>query len=187
MTTGRELVLKDHTIRAIKDAYLKLYDVGGISNVTMSQVAKECEISRSTLYSYYSSIEDIEDDITLDFYREMHRKFPAIYNKTWHGESIAEPLRNHFQYCKDNRAEAMIALERDWLVQEAFPLSAEVLLKEIHRNHPERHISEDEDLCLFYISGAYEYFRRWLNTGCQQSIDDIVSVYLKALNAFIGH
>lgn len=178
--------MKKQTTQAIKDAYIRLYQTKPGEKINMSDVARECQISRSTLYSYYESLEDIEDDIALDFLKVLEEKFPFVYNLTWHGENVLEPVVDYLNYCKKNYARARIALHHEWIAKEAFPYSAEVIIRELHRRHPEKDSSTYEDLCQFYMQGAYSHFIQWIDSGCEEPVEELARRYTQALDTFTG-
>lgn len=51
------------TRRTIKDAVIRLLSEQDSQSITISQIAREADINRGTVYSHYSTVRDVIDDI----------------------------------------------------------------------------------------------------------------------------
>ena len=75
MTTQKR---NTRTIRDIKRAMMTLLKSKHLEQVTMSEIAREAQISRSTLYNHYSTVMDIYEAIVQDFWNETAPMMSAI-------------------------------------------------------------------------------------------------------------
>lgn len=179
--------MKEKTTQAILHAYIKLYEREKDHHVSMSRIAKECGISRSTLYAYFDSASEIEEEITLNFYKKVQELFPFVFDSSWHGEDISESYSDFLIFCKQNRAATQIAQKQNWVKSELFPVSKKILMQEASKVIRKQDLSACEDACDLYIYGAYAYFLEWLEHGCREPVEALAQKYINALLLFTGH
>lgn len=76
MTVSRREFNKQETVRHIRSVFLDCYAKGGISNVSVNMLCKECGIARSTFYLYFDDkfaiLESIEDELLEDMRAICH-------------------------------------------------------------------------------------------------------------------
>lgn len=61
----------EKTKSAVKEALLTILQKKSFDNIGMSEVAKEAGISRSTLYANYPNLQDVFDELVIDFHRQL--------------------------------------------------------------------------------------------------------------------
>ncbi len=88
--------LKDDTKRvAIFNATIQLLNKIGFNNISMSKIAKEANVSASTLYVYFDNKEDMLQKVYLEAKQQM---FMVISKDLREDRSVEE---NIFQLCKN--------------------------------------------------------------------------------------
>lgn len=179
--------MKAKTTQAILHAYIKLYEREKDHRVSMSQIAKECGISRSTLYAYFDSVSEIEEEIALNFYKKIQELFPFVFDSSWHGEDISGSYSDFLIFCRQNQAATQISLKQDWVKNELFPVSKKLLMQEASKVVRKEDLSACGDTCDLYIYGAYAYFLEWLERGCREPVEALAQKYINALLLFTGH
>ena len=106
----------------------KLYVEKGVENVSMNDIAKASEFSKTTLYKYFKSKEDIE----IFVYRSIHLdKFEVLKDYLVKGKTGPEKIRyfaeGYLKFWKDNPEALKIQLAWDYKGLERTNLSDEIL------------------------------------------------------------
>lgn len=63
---GRSHVYKTKTEQSIKDALVRLLAVKPLADVTISELAREAHVSRSTFYGHYGNTGDVYNELVID-------------------------------------------------------------------------------------------------------------------------
>lgn len=67
-----------YTINAIKDAFLKLVRQDGYSRLTVTNLCREADITRSTFYIHYNSLNDVLNEVLDDALMLNNDTSPAL-------------------------------------------------------------------------------------------------------------
>ncbi|MBR3438787.1 MAG: helix-turn-helix transcriptional regulator, partial [Clostridia bacterium] len=59
MEQSRRLRKKDNTHRAIMHSAKMLFEKNGLGNVTVEQIAEAADVSRSTFFTHFTSVDDL--------------------------------------------------------------------------------------------------------------------------------
>jgi TetR/AcrR family transcriptional regulator len=87
----REKHLRRHTII---NAAERIFFIHGIEKATMSQVAREAELSKGTLYLYFKSKDELYRAILLRGYEILKKEIDAAISETQNGyESVRQGLK----------------------------------------------------------------------------------------------
>lgn len=100
------------TKQKLKDAYITLCEVDGISNVTISNLVKEANLSRGTFYVNYKDLDALLEEIEAELYDNILREFQAkisdnsIYNEIFvqnnSNDNVYLSFSNVLNYIYDN-------------------------------------------------------------------------------------
>lgn len=83
-----------YTLRVIKDTFLKLINQKNYSKITVSELCREAEITRSTFYLHYNTITDVLNDV-LDDALQLSKNTDSI---------SASKINFSFDYLKQNES-----------------------------------------------------------------------------------
>lgn len=71
MPEAKTGVRNDRTKRDIKRALIELLESKSLDSITMSELARKAQVSRSTLYQHYGNVHDVYADTIEDFRSEV--------------------------------------------------------------------------------------------------------------------
>ena len=71
MDQTRRLRKKDATHRSLMHSAKQLFEENGISNVTIEQITEKADVSRSTFFSHFSSVDDLLEQIANEEIRDI--------------------------------------------------------------------------------------------------------------------
>ncbi len=95
MEQSRRLRKKDNTHRAIMHNAKMLFEKNGLGNVTVEQIAEAADVSRSTFFTHFSSVDDLLMQIANEEIDDI------LESATADGSSEAEINRVFHQLAKD--------------------------------------------------------------------------------------
>lgn len=95
MEQSRRLRKKDNTHRAIMHSAKMLFEKNGLGNVTVEQIAEAADVSRSTFFTHFSSVDDLLMQIANEEIDDI------LESATADGSSEAEINRVFHQLAKD--------------------------------------------------------------------------------------
>ena len=105
MTVNRREFNKQETVRHIRTVFMDLYAQGGINNITVNSLCKECGIAKSTFYLYYEDkyqvLESVEDEILNDLRVICHDLSDCDMNDVLTGRPLERAL-TLVRYLQDN-------------------------------------------------------------------------------------
>lgn len=93
-----------YTMQAIKDAFLEKERKKIFNEISVAEVCREAEISRSTFYQYYDNITDVLEDILKDIRSQcsdtftIHRLANDGSCKCWGKDRLCEFVRREKKY-----------------------------------------------------------------------------------------
>lgn len=136
----------------IIDSAKKLFEIKGIDQTTMDDIAKDADYSKSTIYVYFKSKEEIYNSIVCEYMELLKNKL---------AECIENSAENGFEECYFAICNSIIDF------QEQFPLYYESLLGEI--NVEPDHLDEDNVMAEIYKNG--EEINNIISTLLQTGIE----------------
>ncbi len=71
MDQTRRLRKKDATHRSLMHSAKQLFEENGISNVTIEQITEKADVSRSTFFSHFASLDDLLEQIANEEIRDI--------------------------------------------------------------------------------------------------------------------
>ena len=95
MEQSRRLRKKDNTHRAIMHSAKMLFEKNGLGNVTVEQIAEAADVSRSTFFTHFTSVDDLLMQIANEEINDI------LESATGEGNGEAEINRVFHQLAKD--------------------------------------------------------------------------------------
>lgn len=85
---GRETIRKTRTEREVKLALLALLEKKSLDSISMTELAKKAEVSRSTLYQHYANVAEVYSDVVNDLHNNMSSVMTqaACYSSSVHDD-----------------------------------------------------------------------------------------------------
>ncbi|MBE6979958.1 MAG: TetR family transcriptional regulator [Ruminococcaceae bacterium] len=160
--TNKTALLSQHLIA---DALLRLMRKEAFQSITITDICNEAGVGRKTFYRNFELREDV-----IDFQLDL---LCAEYARAICGISIEERLFYHFAFIHDH-TDFFIALYQsglDYLAHQKFS----VLLPETMPVWSEDPIRQEYH-SQYVIAGIEAVQRVWISRGCQESIDEVISM-----------
>ena len=165
------------TLRDIKQAMVALLENKRLDQITMSELAREAQISRSTLYNHYDNVMDVYESILQDFWDQTSPILGAINSPdeeiSLHHRPFCHNLRSSDGFHSVISEQAFI----DSLLAHPEYLESHDLYT-VLRDHG---YSEDQAkaLCAFQLTGCYVISQLSLDNESQwESIRAIVDRFI---------
>lgn len=158
-----------HSQHLIAKALFNLMKNKPFSQITVTEICEEAKVGRKTFYRNFELREDVID-FQLDLMYESYKKEIMLL-------SIDKQLYHHFAYIQKN-VDYFYTLYINGFHQKANEKFL-VLLPDtmpIWSNDP----IEQQYRSAYIIAGIEAIQRVWISRGCIESIDEVVSIALKA-------
>ena len=178
------------TKRAIKNAFAKLLSQKDINDITISDIAAEADINRTTFYNYYAGVHEVIDEIENDVVSHFDAALTEIdfKNSLNRPNLIFEKLTNiinadmdFFGYLLSMNSNVSLSSKiTDMLTGKVKTLIMQYVdVDEVH-----------VDIMLeFMISGMVAVYRRWFNSDRSEPVEEISSqiktLAFQGLNGFL--
>lgn len=153
----------------ISDALFSLMKRKPFQQITVTEICEEAAIGRKTFYRNFELREDVID-FQLDLMCEEYKR--EINELT-----LDQYLYHHFSYIQKN-AEYFIVLYRNGFSSLAYEKFS-VLLPDTMPVWSDNQV-EQEYRSAYIIAGIEAIQRVWITRDCKESIDEVVSLALKA-------
>lgn len=167
------------TQKAIFVTFEEMLDELSFDKITVSSLAKRCEISPNTFYYHY---EDIYD---------LLRKWLEVKKADWIVENDwKNSLKNFLIYCKNNERKIYHisnSLSRESLERFFFKYVSEVFKKEMeflveNYNFPKSKVDEMSDFILYGLAGT---FLRFIFNDMKENVNELVESVADILDGYI--
>lgn len=154
-----------NTEKKMEEVYLKLLAKSPERQVSVKQLCDYAEVNRTTFYTHYQDIFDLQRHIE----QRISEEVSAIFKDRGYGEH--RMTRERFivllQYIRDNQL-----FYQAWYVSGRMDEPSAVALV---LNRP--NLTEEERFkVIFYKSGTTAVIRDWVLRGCKESNDQMLSV-----------
>ena len=175
------------------EAFLTILEKKDFAYITVKEICEAAGVNRSTFYLHYETMADLLAESTQyiinRFMKAMPQDTAAFLKKLPNcpREELylvtPEYLTPYLTYVKEHRRIFRVAVEQAAVLhmKDAYGgLHQYVLTPILSRFHVPP--ADREYLMAFYISGLMAIINRWLKDGCQDSIEQIVSVMQRCTN-----
>lgn len=179
MTIDRRI---SKTKEAIRKALINLLDNNEIENISVTEIAREADITRKTFYTYYDSYEKLIDELENDLIEMFEKPInkmefsESAFNPQLIFETLTDLVRENLEFYQH----FMVGNNHNFLAKIAKKL------KEIIKRNKTMFADLDEidkDMIIDYtIAGIIAVYQTWFRNNQNVSIDEI-SVKLSELSA----
>lgn len=163
----------------IKELFIDLLRKKNISKITVREICEQLKINRSTFYAHFVDTNDLLEAIEEDMSAQL------VAQMVDNTETIGEGFENIFAYIKENadfyqayfshaRTVGMLNIILPALYKEKLSLLLNIMGYATQ--------AEYEYHSCFFISGITGLIRRWLDTGCMESPQDMSAIIYKQYN-----
>lgn len=160
------------TKHTIKQIFLGLLKQKAIEKISVTELCSLADINRSTFYLHYCDIYALLEEIELDCLTEFDRLAEEISR---HSIAPSQVTRMILEYIYDQKELLSLLL----LKNNRYDFWQKVLqlfkIKTLQNYQLPEHMSENEfdDMLLFYASGFYAVFEKWLSEQCTEDIEKV--------------
>lgn len=161
------------TQKAIHETFEKMLDEMPFEKITVSELAKRCEISPNTFYYHY---EDIYD---------LLKKWFEIKRDIWKNDDWKTSYKNFLDYCQNNKRKIFHiynSLSRDYLERMIFKYGDELLRQDFEKNGENMLPVEAIDFILYSLVGT---FLKFIWNDLEGNTDDIIYSMGKMLDGYV--
>jgi len=176
---------KRTTKECITKAFLHMYETKPLGQINVSDLAKACNISRSTFYFYFDDIFSLYNECERDLISGMEagllevilctvgmdfEKFIEIY-----GDHLKGYIKNVYIYkCLLSGSEES-SFRKAW-----FDSIRRYSAKSMNFSHDE-FSSQRDNLTLFFAGGQLAMLSNWVLSGCKEPVEHIANITAQAL------
>lgn len=168
-TTGNTLY--NTTEGKIQDAFIELLQAKKIEQISIKEICSRAEVNRSTFYYHFLDIYDLLDKTFAKKNNEMMKELQAKQENQPFSE---QSFRDFFEFIKQHRELYFFTNN----MRASFPLQEEnQMINELFRSRNNYSQSNEFDLeyeVTFFQAGFTFILRKWLQSGCQDSIDSLL-------------
>lgn len=173
----------EYTSRIIKNNFIQLVLENGYDNVTITSIARRCEINRTTFYLFYSSKEELAREIFEETLTSLTDDFFSVYSD-WGDEAIPI-IKKHFIHFKKEAPviKALFSIKDARFVPY---IELKVLFENSLLNLKNKNKDIDKDnlnlFCIYTATNAVATIEWWVNNCDYHTEDYIVEIIQKSLN-----
>ncbi|MCD8144512.1 MAG: TetR/AcrR family transcriptional regulator [Oscillospiraceae bacterium] len=178
-----------NTARKMDEAFLALIEKKDFEYITVKEICEKAGVNRSTFYLHYETIGDLLSECVeqmnqqfLTYFKETSLEFQQRI-RTASLEQLflitPEQLIPYLTYISDNRTVFKVVLAKPEVMQadRAYATLYRDILDPILKRY-EIPAGEREYVLSFYIDGMMGIVKRWLQSDCKDSIDDIARIMM---------
>lgn len=153
------------TKKALRQSLFKLLEEKNINQITVTELAADADINRSTFYIYYDDVYDMMDKIQEEIYNVLLKTLVLFSGNFNDADDLTCYCEKFLEFCKDNYDLCRFVLRNDGNNQ-----LAERLKQAVRNVIPDsaKHFNKLEPryyLTTFAISGILSVVLDWLDDG----------------------
>lgn len=158
-----------YTKELIQKAFVECLDEMPLGKISVTEIARRCEINRNTFYYYYSDIYAVLNEI-LDL--ELEQAI-SRYNRT---QSWEEGFIQGANFALQHRiavSHIYHSMQREELEQFLFHIAGDVMIRFVHDQNEEVGASEEtcRSIAFFYQCALTQMILQWIASGMQMDAD----------------
>jgi len=150
----------------LEKTFLQLIQTKEVEQISVSDICKISKLNRSTFYANYIDIYDLMDKVRI----RMEDQFANVFfNDSNAGQNSPSYLKM-FQYIKDNQIffKTYFKLNFD-VTSKITQFDKELASKYYDNRHIDYHLE-------FFRSGLNAIIKKWLNTNCKETPEEMLEV-----------
>mgnify|MGYP001243344367 FL=1 len=171
------------TKKAIIDSFVQLLNQRPLDQITVTDIARECGISRRTFYHYYQDIYQLPEDLFLSETRKILKGETDF--RSW--EQWFEKMTVFAFHNKTAIAHIYHSARREYLERYIFTIADKTFTDFIAQSGKSKsYRQEDIDmLAAFYTSAAVGLAFDWIRRGMQENPQQLIHGYVKLLKGTV--
>lgn len=159
-------MVKQYTKNLIRDVFIEMLNEKPLAKVTVTDIAKKCDINRNTFYYHYQDIYEILSEI---FQKEL-KKVIEEYNDTLSWE---ESFLLAAEFALENKKAVYHiynSIRREELEDYIYQVSGNIMTRYVHKKSEEIPASKGDKklIATFYQSALTEMVLRWIQDGMEE-------------------
>ena len=163
---------KKYTKNLIREVFIKMLNEKPLDKITVTDIAKKCEINRNTFYYHYQDIYEILTEI---FQKEIQKVIDE-YNDTLSWE---ESFLLAAEFALENKRaiyHIYNSVRREELEDYIYNVAGNIMTRYVEKKSEEIPASEGDKnlIATFYQSALTEMVLRWIEGGMEEDTDIII-------------
>jgi len=156
------------TLSRIENAFLIFLEERELPQIKVTDICKQAQINRATFYANYLDIYDLADKILLRLKDEVNK----LFEKDVKLQNVDADILHLFEHIKENRRLYAFYFKL------GFDDSYELKLFDLYHADPNIKSEYLDDHIAFFRGGLNELIRRWLESDCQKSPQQMMDILL---------
>lgn len=163
------------TQNAIKGAFRELVQIKEMSDISISELTKKANVTRSTFYMYYDNVGAVRDDIEDEIIEHLDK----IMNETDLAKSMEDPypllsalMQETSQYDEYNRY-ILSSKNSGQLLSKVNALVVKSFMKVLAETDPKADIARFKYVAAFFSAGICECFKMWYNHRSSLTLEEL--------------
>lgn len=164
------------TKHALKQIFISLLKCKKIEKISVTELCRLADINRSTFYLHYCDIYALLEDIEKDCFEEFDLLVEHISRQSISPDQVTRMI---LRYIYDQKELLYLFLLKNNKYDFWQKIDQKVIylfkIKTLQNYQLPEHMDKNEfdDMILFYTSGFYAIYRKWLSHNCAEDIDTI--------------
>ena len=180
MNTKNNQRSQETSTRIVKAVYRAITEEHKpLDRITVREICQEAEINRSTFYAHYQDVYDVVEKVE----RTMSERLTqSVLEKLDSAVSVSDLFEQVFAFVREYQAFYTVYLgqmHRAGVIGVAWDLLKERTTQLDYARLGYRSQAELEYVGIFFINGLTAMLRRWLETDCQETPQELVDILAK--------
>lgn len=163
------------TQNAIKGAFRELVQTKEMADISISELTKKANVTRSTFYMYYDTVGAVRDDIE----NEIIERLDQIMNESDLAQSMSNPYpllatlaQETTKYDEYNRY-ILSSNNSGQLLEKVNALVVKAFMRELAATDPTADAARAKYVAAFFAAGICECFKMWYNHQSSLTLEDL--------------
>lgn len=176
-----------NTALKMDKAFLEILENKNFEYITVKEICTKANVNRSTFYLHYENM----NDLLLESIEYINKEFASYFNSQidMENSSIDElylisnkHLVPYLTFVKDNQRLFQTILKNNVILNGN--ITYQNMVKNIFRPIMEKMNFSNKEInymITFYLNGIMAIINEWVRNGCNDSIDEIVTIIIKCV------
>ena len=171
------------TKKAIIDSFIQLLNKRPLDQITVTDIARECSISRRTFYHYYQDIYQLPEDLFLSETRKILKGKKDF--RSWEEWFLTMTTFAFENKCAISHI--FHSVRREYLERYIFTIADKLFTDLIAEQIKDKNYRQEniDMLASFYTSAAVGLAFDWIRRGMQEDPRQVIQGYVKLLKGTI--
>ncbi len=179
--TAKNNLRFQQTERNIRDIFLGLLKKKELSKITVREICTLADINRTTFYLHHEDIYELMQCIESD----MYHYFKIIFTKPGKEYCLRERFLHLFSFMKEHQDFYRVYLSshrKPGIFDYALLPESDIRLQKFMHQSGIGNVSEYEYCQTFFLAGLTAFIQKWLNSGCLESEEELLSLLTRQLS-----